>query len=368
MAHLGNEPWDIQATNLLLDVDHENALEQAYYGPYNTILNLVFPFHEHYMVAPQKISSFKEAVDYLIEYLVLINNRAVMGMEIKRGVDFNYPHKRIEADRQVRDCFYTMRNDINIPIFIMVSAFGRRCCVYRYTRGATRQLSATTPLLVPGGPSMEQWNIDLSTIEGRVALGNVFNEVKTIMLLEISCASDFLCRFLSASTSCTPQIIDDFKKETAALMQAKYTNHWDPQRPHYGNGYRAITSFGGKVDPLLCEAAQKSSLPVETLHQLIPNDLVLWVEPFNVSYRVGDHGTINTVYDGSRGKVSMKSENSPIQQKMPSRAVRLSPASPPFPSRVSYAIPITCPNTKTQLITPSATPSPPAGKLSVVAV
>ncbi|KAF9197163.1 hypothetical protein BGZ49_002559 [Haplosporangium sp. Z 27] len=263
MAHLGNEPWDIQATNLLLNVDHENALEQGYYGPYNIVLNLVFPFHEHYMDAPQTLPPLKEAVDYLFEYLILINNRTVMGMEIKREMDFNYLHKRTEADRQ---------------------------------------------------------------------------------------------------------IIDDFKKETAALMQAKYTNHWDPQRPHYGNGYRAITSFGGKVDPLLCEAAQKSSLPVETLHQLIPNDLVLWVEPFNVSYRVGDHGTINTVYDGSRGKVSMKSENSPIQQKMPSRAVRLSPASPPFPSRVSYAIPITCPNTKTQLITPSATPSPPAGKLSVVAV
>jgi len=73
------------------------------------------------------------------------------------------------------------------------------------------------------------------------------------MLLEISCASDFLCRFLSASSSCTPQIIEDFKKQTAALMQEKYTDHWDPQRPHYGNGYRAITCFGGKVDPLLCQ-------------------------------------------------------------------------------------------------------------------
>ncbi|KAF9356443.1 Protein btg1 [Mortierella sp. AD094] len=194
------------------------------------------------------------------------------------------------------------------------------------------------------------------------------------MLLEISCASDFLCRFLSASSSCTPQIIDDFKKETAALMQAKYTNHWDPQRPHYGNGYRAITSFGGKVDPLLCEAAQKSSLPVETLHGLIPRDLVLWVEPFTVSFRVGDHGSINTIYDSSRGKVSMKPDNSPFQPKVvlsrPSHAVRISPPpSPPnFPARISHAIPITCPSTKSQIITPSATPSPPASKLSIMAV
>ncbi|KAF9435322.1 transducer of ERBB2 [Entomortierella beljakovae] len=168
-------------------------------------------------------------------------------------------------------------------------------------------------------------------------------------------------------------LIDNRKRtQTTALMQAKYTNHWDPQRPHYGNGYRAITSFGGKVDPLLCEAAQKSSLPVETLYGLIPKDLVLWVEPFTVSFRVGDHGTINTIYDGSRGKVLMKSvDHSPLLPKImgrPSHAVRISPPpSPPnFPARVSHAIPITSPLTKEQIITPSATPSPPANKLSVV--
>ncbi|KAG0287117.1 Protein btg1 [Dissophora globulifera] len=183
------------------------------------------------------------------------------------------------------------------------------------------------------------------------------------MLLEISCASDFLCRFLSASSTCTPQIIDDFKRETAVLMQEKYTDHWDPQRPHYGNGYRAITSFGGKVDPLLCKAAQKISLPVETLQGLIPRDLVLWVEPFAVSFRVGDHGSINTIYDGTRGKVSMKADNSLAQPKVLGR-----PSPPNFSARVSHAIPITSPLTKGQVITPSATPSPPSSKLSIVAV
>lgn len=73
------------------------------------------------------------------------------------------------------------------------------------------------------------------------------------MLIEINCASDFLCRYVASASSCTPQIMESFKSQIMALMQEKYTNHWDPQRPHYGNGYRAITSFGGKVDPLLCE-------------------------------------------------------------------------------------------------------------------
>ncbi|KAG0060689.1 hypothetical protein BGZ92_006667, partial [Podila epicladia] len=66
------------------------------------------------------------------------------------------------------------------------------------------------------------------------------------MLLEISCASDFLCRYVAGASACTPQVIESFKEHISALMQEKYTNHWDPQRPHIGNGYRAITSFGGK--------------------------------------------------------------------------------------------------------------------------
>ncbi|KAG0354249.1 hypothetical protein BC939DRAFT_446051 [Gamsiella multidivaricata] len=192
------------------------------------------------------------------------------------------------------------------------------------------------------------------------------------MLLEISCATDFLCRYVASSSSCTPQIVEAFKRQVVALMQEKYTDHWDPQRPHYGNGYRAITSFGGKVDPLLCEAAKKSDLPLETLAGYIPKDLVLWIEPFSVSFRLGDHGTINTIYDASRGKVPLRPDTQGFQPKplgRPSHAVRISP--PPSPPnrtvRVSRAVPITSPLTKTQIITPSATPSPPSSKIPIMA-
>ncbi|KAG0050751.1 hypothetical protein BGZ83_004467 [Gryganskiella cystojenkinii] len=197
------------------------------------------------------------------------------------------------------------------------------------------------------------------------------------MLIEISCASEWIARFFTTSSSTlTPQTVEDFKTQVAKLMQEKYTDHWDTTRPHWGNGYRAITSFGGKVDPLLCQAAQNCSLPMPTLESHIPKDLVLWVEPFSVSFRVGDHGSINTIYDSTRGKVSMRADNSPPTQYVqkqpfgrPSYAARISPPpSPPNqPARVSHAIPITSPLTKSQIITPSATPSPPATKVAIMA-
>ncbi|KAG0287315.1 hypothetical protein BGZ98_004677, partial [Dissophora globulifera] len=120
-------------------------------------------------------------------------------------------------------------------------------------------------------------------------------------------------------------------------------------------------------------AAQKSDLPLETLAGHIPRDLVLWVEPFSVSFRVGDHGSINTIYDSSRGKTSMWPETQTFQPKplgRPSYAVRISPPpSPPNPAavRISRAIPITSPLAKTQIMTPAATPSPPSSKIPIMA-
>ncbi|KAF9159307.1 hypothetical protein DFQ26_006706, partial [Actinomortierella ambigua] len=112
-------------------------------------------------------------------------------------------------------------------------------------------------------------------------------------------------------------------------------------------------------------AAKKSQLPLEMLEGHLPRDLVLWVEPFTVSFRVGDHGSINTIYDGTRGKVTLKPDTSSFANKAlggrPSYAARISP--PPSPpnraARISHAIPITSPLAKSQVITPSATPSPP---------
>ncbi|KAF9994852.1 hypothetical protein BGZ65_009511, partial [Modicella reniformis] len=108
-------------------------------------------------------------------------------------------------------------------------------------------------------------------------------------------------------------------------------------------------------------AAQRSELPLQTLAAHIPRDLVLWVEPFSVSFRVGDHGLINTIYDASRGKISMKAEPQ-LTLKRVSHAVRISP--PPSPpnhtAKVSHAVPIIIPGTKSQILMPRAAPSPPS--------
>jgi hypothetical protein len=54
-------------------------------------------------------------------------------------------------------------------------------------------------------------------------------------------------------------------------------------------------------------AAKKADIDAKLLHSYLPRDFVLWIDPFSVAYRVGDHGNIMTLFeDRSRGRITFK--------------------------------------------------------------
>lgn len=60
------------------------------------------------------------------------------------------------------------------------------------------------------------------------------------------------------------------------------------------------------------------------IHTHLPRDFVLWIDPYSVSYRVGDHGNIMTLYeDRSRGRVSLKMDPGNTGMISPSQSPRL---------------------------------------------
>lgn len=71
---------------------------------------------------------------------------------------------------------------------------------------------------------------------------------------------------------------------------------------------------------LFCIAANDASVSTAALQAHLPRDFVLWIDPFSVSYRVGDHGNIMTLFeDRSRGRITLRldpnaSNTSPQQQ------------------------------------------------------
>ncbi|XP_062826088.1 protein BTG1-like [Anolis carolinensis] len=125
------------------------------------------------------------------------------------------------------------------------------------------------------------------------------------MKTEISTAAGFITRLLR-----TPGGIDDeelrcFSESLQEALRDHYKHHWFPLMPSKGSGYRCIR-INHKMDPLIGKAACMIGLSHERLFQLLPSELTLWVDPFEVSYRIGEDGSICVLYEGPQQQSGAK--------------------------------------------------------------
>ncbi|KAI9273073.1 hypothetical protein BDA99DRAFT_499949 [Phascolomyces articulosus] len=170
------------------------------------------------------------------------------------------------------------------------------------------------------------------------------------MHMEIAQAVDFLGRLLQSKFEQNDLL--SFKHELTKVLKARFADHWDPQQPTRGNGFRSISNLNSQLDPVLLQAAVKSSVSPSLIYMNLPRDFVLWIDPFSVSYRVGDHGNIMTLFeDRSRGRITFKLDPNSMP-KSPAMSPHIIP-----PPRASSAVRISPPPSPHQLQR-HATPPP----------
>ncbi|NXU79152.1 BTG2 protein, partial [Oreotrochilus melanogaster] len=93
---------------------------------------------------------------------------------------------------------------------------------------------------------------------------------------------------------------------SGALREAlaeHYKHHWFPEKPFKGSGYRCIR-INHKMDPIISKAASQIGLSLAQLYQLLPSELTLWVDPYEVSYRIGEDGSICVLYEATATKAA----------------------------------------------------------------
>lgn len=86
-----------------------------------------------------------------------------------------------------------------------------------------------------------------------------------------------------------------------ASLTEHYKHHWFPEKPFKGSGYRCIR-INHKMDPIISKAASHIGLSLSQLYQLLPSELTLWVDPYEVSYRIGEDGSICVLYEATATK------------------------------------------------------------------
>ena len=106
---------------------------------------------------------------------------------------------------------------------------------------------------------------------------------------EVKSAAQFVCDKLKEKDFLSDEQCELFKTTLEELMLQRFNNHWHPEKPLKGNAYRCLNINHEEcvLDPMLKQAAIESFIDLDDLRVVFPDGLALWVDPFDVSYRLG---------------------------------------------------------------------------------
>ena len=127
------------------------------------------------------------------------------------------------------------------------------------------------------------------------------------MRTEVSSAVDFISNLLR-NNDLTPMQLQTFRNTLVMLLCSHYEDHWFPEKPCKGSGYRCIR-INHKIDPIVARAGSTIGVSENQLFDMLPNELTLWVDPDEVSYRIGEEGSIGILYEIDRSSTSSGSDS-----------------------------------------------------------
>jgi len=121
------------------------------------------------------------------------------------------------------------------------------------------------------------------------------------MKLEVQSAANFLVHLVRLSRrNVTEFQLNKFNDALIDVLRRRYSDHWFPERPFKGSGYRCIR-INGMMDSLIGSAGETVGLSSKFLHSIFPSELTLWIDPKEVSYRIGENGSICVLYEHTEG-------------------------------------------------------------------
>ncbi|CAB1315663.1 unnamed protein product [Coregonus sp. 'balchen'] len=128
------------------------------------------------------------------------------------------------------------------------------------------------------------------------------------MKTEVSTAANFISRLLKTTGLLSQEQLQHFSHSLEKSLGEHYKHHWFPNAPCRGSAYRCIRiNENHKMDPVIGEAAGTIGLTREQLFSLLPSELTMWVDPYEVSYRIGEDGSICVLYESEPSSSSSSS-------------------------------------------------------------
>ena len=114
------------------------------------------------------------------------------------------------------------------------------------------------------------------------------------MHVEVSVALNFIFSYLY--NKLPRRRVDMLCEELERGLRKKFEGHWYPDEPCKGSGFRCIRLSGEKIEPALDVAVTLSGLSMDEIQEYLPKGLTIWIDPSEVSYRIGENGSVGILY------------------------------------------------------------------------
>ncbi|CAB4054219.1 TOB [Lepeophtheirus salmonis] len=118
------------------------------------------------------------------------------------------------------------------------------------------------------------------------------------MNVEIKYAQNFVLNFLY--NKLPRRRVNLFGEELELALKDKFKDHWYPDKPFKGSAFRCL-KITDPADPVLNRAARESGNPLLDIIENLPTDLAIWIDPGEVSYRIGEKGSVKILYSEKDG-------------------------------------------------------------------
>ncbi|XP_016402736.1 protein Tob2-like, partial [Sinocyclocheilus rhinocerous] len=113
------------------------------------------------------------------------------------------------------------------------------------------------------------------------------------MHLEVKVALNFIVSYLY--NKLPRRRADLFGEELERILMSRFEGHWYPEAPLRGSAFRCL-HLGAPRDPVVELAARRSGLDTEEVRANVPPELSIWIDPYEVSYQIGEKGAVKVLY------------------------------------------------------------------------
>ncbi|XP_078507217.1 protein BTG3-like [Lissotriton helveticus] len=110
------------------------------------------------------------------------------------------------------------------------------------------------------------------------------------MRAEIDAGVSLILKLLNRRRKFHPRRVERFGEVLTSLLLLKYEGHWYPDAPMRGQAYRCIRINPWQfVDESVLKACAQSGLVYSKMP--LPVEITLWIDPYEVSCRLGENNT-----------------------------------------------------------------------------